>query len=211
MAFQCSSVIKALITVSVRWYLSKLRALCPCEDYKAPVAIGLYVSKSSSWDGVEQEMWHSTFKCFQFQNWKAQTCYFVIYCLRWSLFILYFPPSQRNVQHQQHLCHVGVNRLMLGMVGATASTVKAVTRRLAPVRLVALWKEASATKSMLATRMADKHLALPDRPSASAAAGAFHPSTPPLFLQLPSWGAAALSADSTKDPLEMVVWFSLNL
>lgn len=131
---------------------------------------------------------------------------------------LFFSLSQRSEQHQQYLYVVEVNKLaavhlkpVLVMEGATASTAEVVTRLLVAVRLVAPWKEAaSATKAALAIRLPNKNLIQPDRLSASAAAGAFPPSAPPLSLQLPSWGAAALSTDSTKDPLETVIWFMFN-
>lgn len=136
-----------------------------------------------------------------------------------SLVFRFYFLSQRNRQHQQYMCWVEVNRLaalrlkpVLDMEGSTASTAAVVTRLRAAVRLVALWKEAaSASQAALAIRLPGKHLAQPDRPVASAAAGASHPSTPPRLPRLLSWEAAALSADSTKDPLEMVifihVWF----
>lgn len=68
MAFSCQAqawlspicVCLSTIAVSVRWYLSKLRALGRIKR-SSPVVIGLCVSRSSSWDGGEQQVcdiWH---------------------------------------------------------------------------------------------------------------------------------------------------------
>lgn len=112
--------------------------------------------------------------------------------------------SQRNEPHQHQLSALAVLNQAAAhpepaspTSGATASA-GAVTQPSAAVELVALWKE---------TSLAIKQLDSPDRRSASAAARAFPPSTPPPSLQLLLWGAAALWTDSTRDPLEKVLDF----
>lgn len=68
---------------SVRWHLSKLRALVRIKRL-SPVVIGLYVSKSPRWDGGEREVWCLTSKYCHPHN-GSLCCLFVASFLLQSL------------------------------------------------------------------------------------------------------------------------------
>lgn len=123
-----------------------------------------------------------------------------------SVFCLYH--LRRTSHHYQHLEGSRPAAVCLKPVSAAdgaAAWAEAATWLQLLVKLAGVWKEAaSATRALLVTRLPDKHPTQPEQVPASAAAEAFHPSTPPPSLLFPSWEAATLSTGSTRNLPEKV-------